>query len=53
MFFRDPSGNILELFCHQGYAEAMGLPRGPAQGHGTALDIDSISYSSWQVPNRA
>jgi catechol 2,3-dioxygenase-like lactoylglutathione lyase family enzyme len=51
MFFRDPSGNIIELFCHGGYADAPNLPRGPAQGHGTALDIDSIGYTSWRVPN--
>lgn len=50
MFFRDPSGNVIELFCHEGYAAAAGLPRGPARGHGTAVDIDAITYSDWRVP---
>jgi catechol 2,3-dioxygenase-like lactoylglutathione lyase family enzyme len=50
MFFRDPSGNVIELFCHGGYAGAKDLPRGPAQGHGTSLDIDSISYTTWKLP---
>lgn len=50
MFFRDPSGNLIELFCESGYPGASDLPRGPAQGHGTALDIDSIGYTSWKVP---
>ena len=50
MFFRDPSGNVIELFCEEGYEDAPNLPTGPAQGHGTALDIDAIGYDNWQVP---
>jgi catechol 2,3-dioxygenase-like lactoylglutathione lyase family enzyme len=50
MFFRDPSGNVLELFCTEGYAGAKDLPRGPARGHGTAVDIDKLRYSSFNVP---
>jgi catechol 2,3-dioxygenase-like lactoylglutathione lyase family enzyme len=53
MFFRDPSGNVIELFCEGGYAGAKDLPRGPAQGHGTALDIDAIGYTAWKVPGAA
>jgi catechol 2,3-dioxygenase-like lactoylglutathione lyase family enzyme len=51
MFFRDPSGNMIELFCLEGYAGADKLPRGPARGHGTAVDIDSLRYERWQVPD--
>ena len=50
MFFRDPSGNVIELFCHEGYAGAADLPRGPARGHGITVDIDAIAYSEWQLP---
>jgi catechol 2,3-dioxygenase-like lactoylglutathione lyase family enzyme len=50
MFFKDPSGNVIELYCHGGYAGADRLPRGPARGHGAALDIDDISYDDWHLP---
>ena len=50
MFFRDPSGNVIELYCHEGYAGAADLPRGPARGHGTAVDIDAIAYDDWRLP---
>lgn len=50
LFFRDPSGNVIELFCHEGYADAPSLPRGPARGHGVTIDIDAIAYSEWHLP---
>jgi catechol 2,3-dioxygenase-like lactoylglutathione lyase family enzyme len=52
MFFRDPSGNVIELYCHGGYEGAEDLPRGPAKGHGAAVDIDAIRYDSWSVPGK-
>ena len=50
MFFRDPSGNMIELFCERGFKGADGLPRGPARGHGTAVDIDKLRYNTWKLP---
>ncbi|OGA04738.1 MAG: hypothetical protein A3H35_17270 [Betaproteobacteria bacterium RIFCSPLOWO2_02_FULL_62_17] len=50
MFFRDPSGNMIELFCLEGFKGADKLPRGPARGHGTAVDIDALRYETWQLP---
>jgi catechol 2,3-dioxygenase-like lactoylglutathione lyase family enzyme len=50
MFFRDPSGNMIELFCTEGYKGADKLPRGPARGHGTAVDIDALRYTTWNLP---
>lgn len=50
MFFRDPSGNVYELYCREGFKGAENLPRGPAAGHGTAVDIDAICYSEWKRP---
>ena len=50
MFFRDPTGNVIELFCPEGYEGADDLPRGPARGHGAAIDIDALTYSEWRVP---
>ena len=50
MFFRDPTGNVIELFCPEGYEGANELPRGPARGHDTTIDIDAITYTKWQLP---
>ena len=50
MFFRDPSGNVIELYCHEGFRGADKLPKGPARGHGTAVDIDAIAYTEWSLP---
>jgi len=50
MFFRDPSGNMIELYCERGFKGADKLPRGPARGHGTAVDVDALRYSSWKLP---
>jgi len=50
MFFRDPSGNVIELFCTEGYDGAADLPRGPALGHGTTVDINSLAYDEWKLP---
>jgi catechol 2,3-dioxygenase-like lactoylglutathione lyase family enzyme len=50
MFFRDPSGNVIELYCPKGFPGAAGFPRGPAAGHGSAVDIDAIRYDTWKRP---
>jgi catechol 2,3-dioxygenase-like lactoylglutathione lyase family enzyme len=50
MFFRDPSGNVFELLCPEGFPDAATFPRGPAAGHGTAVDINAIRYDTWKRP---
>ncbi len=51
MFFRDPSGNLIELFCEGGYEGSGKLARCPvARGHGVAIDVDAIGYNSWKLP---
>jgi hypothetical protein len=52
MFFRDPSGNVIELYCTHGVDGAEEFPRGPSRGHGTAVDIDALTYMSWKRPKR-
>ena len=52
MFFRDPSGNVIELYCEQGYKGADKLPKGPPRGHGTAVDIDRLRYDTWKRPSQ-
>ncbi|HUZ72831.1 MAG TPA: VOC family protein [Stellaceae bacterium] len=53
MFFRDPSGNVIELYCEAGFKGADALPKGPPRGHGTAVDIDVLRYSEWKRPHPA
>jgi len=50
MFFRDPSGNLVELFCTKGFDGADRLPKGPPRGHGIAVDIDALRYERWSLP---
>ena len=50
MFFRDPSGNVIELYCGNGFKGADQLPRGTSAGHGIAIDIDELRYDSWKRP---
>jgi catechol 2,3-dioxygenase-like lactoylglutathione lyase family enzyme len=50
MFFRDPSGNLVEVYCEKGFKGAQDLPRGPARGHGRTVDIEQLYYDKWQVP---
>jgi uncharacterized protein len=52
MFFRDPSGNVIELYCQRGFKGAQELPKGPPRGHGTAVDIDALRYTHWKLPER-
>ena len=49
-FFRDPSGNVIELYCQRGWPGAEALPKGPPRGHGTTVDIDALRYTSWRLP---
>jgi len=50
MFFRDPSGNMIELFCTKGFQGADKLPKGPPRGHGIAVDVDALRYDTWSPP---
>lgn len=50
MFFRDPSGNVIELLCRSGFEGADKLPRGTSAGHGVAVDIDELYYATWKRP---
>lgn len=50
MFFRDPSGNVFEVYCPKGFPGAASFPRGPAAGHNIAVDVDAIRYDTWKRP---
>jgi catechol 2,3-dioxygenase-like lactoylglutathione lyase family enzyme len=50
MFLRDPSGNVIELFCRDGFKDADKLPVGTSAGHGQAVNIDELRYTTWKRP---
>ncbi len=43
IYFRDPSGNLFELYCASGYAEIASLPPAPRRG-GKAIDFGNLNY---------
>lgn len=44
MYFRDPSGNMYELYCTKGFKEADKLPRPDSMGGNFRPPIASLSY---------
>ncbi|HLH23023.1 MAG TPA: VOC family protein [Chloroflexota bacterium] len=47
MYFRDPSGNLFELYCTRGFPGADQLPRPPGWGGDFRPPIADLSYE-WQ-----
>ena len=43
IYFRDPSGNLLELYCDTGYDAIDSLPLAPRRG-GKAIDFRGLNY---------
>ena len=43
LYFRDPSGNLLELYCDSGYEDIRELALGPRQG-GRPLPLEALQY---------
>ncbi len=44
MYFRDPSGNLLELYCPQGLKDADKLPRSVKAGGNLRIDFAALNY---------
>ncbi len=47
MYFRDPSGNLFEIYCGKDIPQAAQFPRGVKQGGNYATDYASLFYQ-WQ-----
>jgi catechol 2,3-dioxygenase-like lactoylglutathione lyase family enzyme len=45
MYFRDPSGNLLEIYCSGDFAAASTFPRGIKQGGSYNTDYASLYYN--------
>ena len=43
IYFRDPSGNLFELYCDKGYERLASLPLAPRRG-GPAIDFRALNY---------
>jgi catechol 2,3-dioxygenase-like lactoylglutathione lyase family enzyme len=44
IYFRDPSGNLFELYCDKGYEGIAALPPAPRRG-GPAIDFRALNYN--------
>lgn len=51
IYFRDPSGNLFELYCSSGYDGIEALPPAPRRG-GPPIDFRSLNYF-WECGGRA
>lgn len=51
IYFRDPSGNLFELYCDKGYEGIASLPPAPRRG-GPPIDFRSLNYR-WRGGNGA
>ena len=43
IYFRDPSGNLFELYCDSGYERLLSLPSAPRRG-GQPIDFRALNY---------
>jgi len=50
MYFRDPSGNLFELYCESGFAGE--VRRAASAGGDYAPDVRALNYASWNDPGR-
>lgn len=50
LYFRDPSGNLWELYCERGFNGA--ARRGVSAGGDYAVDVNALNYSAWKDPAR-
>lgn len=44
MYFRDPSGNLFEIYCPEGFRDADKLPRGIRAGGDYDIDFGALNY---------
>jgi catechol 2,3-dioxygenase-like lactoylglutathione lyase family enzyme len=49
LYFRDPSGNLFEMYCQSGYEGVASLPVGPKQG-GRPIDFAGLNHE-WNGSN--
>ena len=50
LYFRDPSGNLWELYCESGFKGA--VRRGASAGGDYAPDVKALNYGAWKDPGK-
>ena len=50
MYFRDPTGNLWELYCERGFTGS--VRRTPSAGGDYVPDLPALSYEHWNDPGR-
>jgi catechol 2,3-dioxygenase-like lactoylglutathione lyase family enzyme len=50
MYFRDPSGNLFELYCEAGFPEVNDIPLGVSAGGDYEVDFQALTYNRWRDP---
>jgi catechol 2,3-dioxygenase-like lactoylglutathione lyase family enzyme len=50
LYFRDPSGNLWELYCERGFQGP--TRRAPSAGGDYVPDVQALNYDAWQDPGR-
>ena len=53
MYFRDPSGNLFELYCTEGYRDVTSIPRGTIAGGDYEVPLEGLNYDTWKDPGAA
>lgn len=52
MYFRDPSGNLFEAYCSEGYPKVNSIPVGGTYGGTYKNDLQALYYDSWNDPGK-
>ena len=52
MYFRDPSGNLFELYCTKGFRDVMTIPQGSSAGGDYEVDLEALNYETWKDPGK-
>lgn len=47
MYFRDPSGNLFEIYCAKGLKGVESLPVPPSMGGDFVVDFPALAYETW------
>lgn len=47
MYFRDPSGNLFEMYCTRGFPGAADAPRPTHWGGNYGIDLRALCYETW------
>lgn len=50
LYFRDPSGNLFELYCPSGFPDVKSIPVGGYGRDAYKVDFEALNYDRWNDP---